>query len=52
VTQSDGHERNGSGDTGLPLISAVRTAPGRTVFTEDGNGDGWLSTDYTVDVEP
>ena len=32
-----------------PLVSALRTSPDRTVFTEDGNNDGWISTDFTVD---
>jgi len=35
-------------ETGL---TALRSSPDRTVFTEDGNPDGWLSTDLTVDVE-
>jgi len=32
-------------------VTALRSSPDRTVFTEDGNPDGWLSTDLTVDVE-
>lgn len=28
------------------------TRPGRRVFTEDGNTDGWIATDVAVDVEP
>ncbi|MFC3477839.1 DUF7331 family protein [Halobacterium litoreum] len=32
-------------------VSAFRSSPDRTVFTEADNPDGWLSTDYTVDVE-
>ncbi|SEW15221.1 hypothetical protein [Halobacterium jilantaiense] len=35
-------------ETGL---TALRSSPDRTVFTEDDNPDGWLSTDYTVDVK-
>ncbi|MFB6222009.1 MAG: hypothetical protein ABEH90_11290 [Halolamina sp.] len=34
-----------------PRITAVRCSPERTVFTEDDNDDGWISTDTTVDVE-
>lgn len=26
------------------------TSPEKTVFTEPDNSDGWISTDYTVDV--
>ena len=32
-------------------LTALRSSPDRTVFTETDNPDGWLSTDYTVDVE-
>lgn len=32
-------------------VTALRSSPDRTVFTEDGNSDGWISTDVTVDVE-
>lgn len=31
-------------------ISACRTSPDRTVFTECGNSDGWIATDYTVEL--
>jgi hypothetical protein len=32
-------------------ISAHETSPGRVVFTEEDNNDGWIATDHTVDVE-
>jgi hypothetical protein len=32
-------------------ISAYRSRPDRTVFTESGNPDGWIATDYAVDLE-
>jgi hypothetical protein len=32
-------------------VTALRSSPERTVFTEDGNSDGWISTDVTVDLE-
>ncbi|NIB98245.1 hypothetical protein [Halobacterium sp. R2-5] len=32
-------------------VAAFQSSPNRTVFTESDNPDGWLSTDYTVDVE-
>ncbi|ESP89454.1 hypothetical protein [Candidatus Halobonum tyrrellensis] len=35
-------------DEESPAVSAHRTSPERTVFTEDGNADGWISTDHTV----
>ncbi len=36
-------------DEAAPLVSALRTTPDRTVFTEDGNSDGWIATDLTVE---
>lgn len=33
-------------------VSAHETRPGRIVFTEDGNSDGWIATDLTVEPEP
>lgn len=32
-------------------LRAHSTSPDRTVFTEPDNSDGWIATDYTVDVE-
>jgi len=32
-------------------IAALRTCPDRTVFSENDNADGWISTDVTVDLE-
>jgi len=34
----------------LSRIKSYSTKPGRTVFVEDGNCDGWISTDETVEV--
>lgn len=31
-------------------LRAHATRPERTVFTEPGNTDGWISTDLTVEV--
>ncbi|WP_171006644.1 hypothetical protein [Halalkalirubrum salinum] len=33
-----------------PCVSALRSSPDRTVFTEEGNCDGWISTDFTVEL--
>lgn len=35
---------------GLPTVNAHSLSPERTVFTEDGNEDGWISTDLTVPI--
>jgi len=34
----------------LNRIKCYSTKPGRKVFVEDGNCDGWISTDSTVEV--
>jgi len=31
-------------------VTAHRSRPDRTVFVEQDNKDGWISTDYTVDL--
>jgi hypothetical protein len=32
-------------------VSAHESCPGTTVFTEEGNSDGWIATDTTVPVD-
>jgi hypothetical protein len=32
-------------------IAAYSSSPDRTVFTEGGNPDGWISTDVTVPLD-
>ncbi len=34
-----------------PLIKSHRATDERTVFTEDGNTDGWIATNLTVECE-
>ncbi|GAB7012428.1 hypothetical protein [Halolamina salina] len=34
----------------LPAVNAHCLSTERTVFTEQGNEDGWISTDLTVEV--
>ena len=31
-----------------PCVSVCNATPERTVFTEEGNKDGWIATDYSV----
>lgn len=31
-------------------VSAYESRPGRVVFVEEGNSDGWLATDVTVEL--
>jgi hypothetical protein len=33
-----------------PEVSVCETCPGKFVFVESGNDDGWLSTDTVLDV--
>ncbi|MFW6382445.1 MAG: hypothetical protein ACOCZD_00220 [Haloferacaceae archaeon] len=33
-----------------PRVAALRTSPGRTVLTEEGNCDGWIATDFLVSL--
>jgi len=53
ATESDAPPAADSSPEGgsAPRISALRCSPERTVFTEDDNDDGWISTDTTADVE-
>lgn len=37
-------------ETAGTLVRANETAPGKVVFSEDDNTDGWIATDLTVDV--
>ncbi len=34
-----------------PAVSAHRTSPERTVFTEKGNCDGWIASDLVVGLD-
>ncbi|MFQ3475476.1 hypothetical protein HKK80_04335 [Halonotius sp. F2-221B] len=33
-----------------PQVSVCNATPDRTVFTEEGNEDGWIATDCSVAV--
>ncbi|NHX35783.1 MULTISPECIES: hypothetical protein [Halolamina] len=34
----------------LPVVNTHCLSTDRTVFTEEGNEDGWISTDLTVTI--
>ncbi|WP_185903197.1 hypothetical protein [Halonotius terrestris] len=34
-----------------PCVSVLNATPDRTVFTEEGNEDGWIATDYSVSLQ-
>ncbi|MFW5939559.1 MAG: hypothetical protein ACOCQU_03840 [Halolamina sp.] len=41
-----------AGETGEPpVVNTHSLSTERTVFTEDGNEDGWISTDLTVGID-
>lgn len=46
-TEADGE--NGT-ETDTPELSLYETRPGRNVLTEEGNTNGWIASDVTVDV--
>ncbi|EMA32267.1 hypothetical protein SAMN05444422_10731 [Halobiforma haloterrestris] len=33
------------------IVTSHETRPGKIVFTERDNADGWIATDLTVDLE-
>lgn len=37
-------------ETDTPTLTLHETRPGRNVLTEEGNSDGWIASDLTVDV--
>lgn len=43
TTEDDGEED--------PAVSAHRTSPDRTVFTEQGNSDAWIASDLVLEPE-
>lgn len=47
---TDAHGNADENERAAPLVSALRTSPDRTVFTEDGNRDGWIATDHAVEL--
>ncbi|MFQ3320030.1 MAG: hypothetical protein ACI8UR_000362 [Natronomonas sp.] len=38
-------------DEAMAGLRMHSTSPEKTVFTEPDNNDGWIATDFTVDVE-
>lgn len=45
-----GHDQTDTGSDLDVAVTAHQSAPGRTVFTEDGNTDAWIATDLAVDL--
>jgi hypothetical protein len=47
--QSPARDRVDTEDS--PQIEVCESAPGKVVFLESGNTDGWIASDCSVDVE-
>lgn len=49
----DAEEESPGPDEDVPEmeLSVHATSPDRTVFTDPDNSEGWIATDYTVDIE-
>jgi hypothetical protein len=39
-------------ESSSPAVFCQESRPGRAVFTERGNPDGWIATDDPVDARP
>lgn len=37
-------------ETDTPALALYETHPGRSVLTEEGNTEGWIASDLTIDV--
>jgi hypothetical protein len=49
-TRTHGTPESTASERSVPEISVCEGGPGRTVFLESGNTDGWLSSELTVEV--
>jgi len=43
-------ETSAEAEEAAPCVSALAASPDRTVFTEEGNCDGWIATDLIVNL--
>ncbi|GGN08438.1 hypothetical protein [Halarchaeum nitratireducens] len=44
----DGRSRTDESENEAPTVNCRELHSERRVFTEDGNSEGWISTDFTV----
>ncbi|ELZ98805.1 hypothetical protein C440_00575 [Haloferax mucosum ATCC BAA-1512] len=49
-TQPHSETRSDEDSTDTPEISVCESSPGKSVFLEAGNTEGWISSDTTTDV--
>jgi hypothetical protein len=50
-TRSRPHRDPDSSSSGNADLLVCETCPGRSVFVEAGNAQGWIATDLTVDLD-
>lgn len=50
AAHSKGNRDDIATETDAPALSLHETRPGRSVLTEEGNTDGWIASDLTVEV--
>lgn len=50
LTDSTGTDAENPSEASAPKISALTATPEKLVFTEEGNEDGWIATDWSVTV--
>jgi hypothetical protein len=44
-------ERSATTERGRPTVTTIDGASDRTIFTETGNTDAWIATDYVSNVQ-
>ncbi|WP_415380368.1 hypothetical protein [Halosimplex sp. TS25] len=49
-SQSHAEQEPGRDPIDQPEITVCESAPGRSVFLESGNTDGWIASDTTLEV--
>lgn len=50
--ESRSRDADGSAEGAQPEVSICRSCPGKFVFIESGNTDGWIATDAAVELAP
>ncbi len=48
ATREQNVERQSGSESNAGSVTVHQSSPDRTVFTEEGNTNGWISTDVTV----
>ena len=49
-SRSEAEESPGTSSADGTTVSVLETSPGRSVFVEEDNTDGWIATDLTVEL--